>query len=164
MKKITQLIPFLLAASIIIMTGCEIKPKEMTVEQKAVVSDTINTMMNEMIEASEAVDAVTALNRALMDSTIVYYFNGTPYGHCDMVTMVSDAFGKLAWQNFDITWSHVFVPSPDAALWVGEGTCNAADKEGIEKMVQFTLTVYWMRERGKWGIHHYHESYSAIPE
>lgn len=160
MRKTTSTFVSAISVMLLLMLGCQPKQADLTLEQKAAIADTITTMMNQLITSAEAVNAEETGALLMMDSTSIFFINGIPYSHCELIASLDSLYHELAWQKINFDFTQVFVLGPDAALWVGYGT-NVLPKADGEEILDITDTWLWQKKRGKWGVYHLHES--AIP-
>ncbi|MBN1198568.1 MAG: nuclear transport factor 2 family protein [Bacteroidales bacterium] len=129
----------------------------MTLEQKAAVADTISMLMNQLIASAEATDPVETGAMLLMDSTSMFFINGIPYSHSEMLTKLDSNYTAMEWQKINFEFSQVYVLSPDAALWVGYGT-NVFPLGDAEVSCNLANTFLWQKKHGQWRVSHFHES------
>lgn len=151
------IIPLLL----FVVVACQPPKMELTADQKAAITDTVNALHAASWDAWRAADLDKAFS----------YFHNSPdvwwgeeghvfHGHDDLVAYFRGANGAVSRYNITISDSRTLVLAADAAAVLQQGVFSATDSAGtISPEQPFLMSATWVRRDGAWKVLYGHESY-----
>ena len=153
---------FLLAAfALTVLAACQPATVELTEDQKAAISDTVNTLMTEYWDAERSADYDRARVYVHASSETVF---ACPTGRLFHPFEVFDSrsrevWGSIAEQDVQIAETRTTVLAPNVANVMQRGTFAVTDTSGVTlPETNFAFTALWVRQEGGWKMLQMHRS------
>jgi len=161
MKSIFKLTIFLLVI-MVLSWSCK-KNNILTNEEKALIADTINSLMNVIINAPAGDTAGTGFSYFDRDKESIYFFGISHYNYDYLLPFIRSRNEHLVKKESLLSTVKTVVLSSDAVLWIAYGKSSTVLPDSSIKMQLITKTWIWKLLEGKWTVIHFHESEMTLP-
>ena len=163
MKNYLTRFTLVLMVGAVWLSGCK-NTSEFKEQEKLAISDTINMLMDQVMNYAENASADSTFQWLSDDSAAVFMTGGMAFSAREITTLFRNAFGTIKSQQMDPLSTRTLVFSPDAAAWIGILKEKAISKDDDVTEKYLIETWLWQRENSGWKVVHYHESWMMLPD
>lgn len=134
-------------------------PKKMSSDQQQAIEQAIVDVQAKMQQAAQQGDVDALYAYVLeMDKGVIIEDGRIRWTRQEALGATKQGLQGLKNLVYSYTKKNVTAISPDAALWVGEGTSSATLQDGRQISAPFAESILFMKHAGQWKVFHAHRS------
>ncbi|MCL4705462.1 nuclear transport factor 2 family protein [bacterium] len=150
---------FLVMACVPFVLMAQHDAKKMSSEQQQTIEQAIIDTQAKMQQAAQRGDVDALYAYVLeMDKGVIIEDGRIRWTRQDALNATKQGLQGLKDLVYSYTKKNVTAISPDAALWVGEGTSSATLQDGRKISVPFAESILFVQKEGQWKVFHAHRS------